>query len=60
VEIITALLDTGMGLTQLIEHDSIRWNALPGQQMTQLDSGEWRLTDRPERLAHSYTLQARR
>jgi len=28
--------------------------------MTQLDGGEWRFTDRPERLAHSYTLQARR
>ena len=44
-------------LTQLVEHDSVPWNALPGQ-MTQLSNGEWRVTDRPERLAHSYTLQA--
>jgi len=58
-DIVTALLDEGMALTQLVEHDSIPWNALPGQ-MTQLDGGEWRLADRPERLAHSYTLQARR
>ena len=39
--------------------DSIPWNALPGQ-MTQLDGSEWRLTGRPERLVHSYTLEARR
>ena len=53
----TALLDTGMVLTGLVEHDSVPWNALPGQ-MVELDDGEWR--DRPERLPHSYTLQARR
>ena len=58
-DIVTALLDEGMVLTQLVEHDSVPWNALPGQ-MTELDGGEWRLTDRPDRLAHSYTLQARR
>ncbi len=28
--------------------------------MTQIGGGEYRLTDRPERLPHSYTLQARR
>jgi hypothetical protein len=33
--------------------------AMPGQ-MTKDSAGEWRLTDRPERLAASYTLQARR
>jgi hypothetical protein len=26
--------------------------------MERLEGGEWRLADRPERLAHSYTLQA--
>jgi hypothetical protein len=26
--------------------------------MDRLDGGEWRLTDRPWRLPHSYTLQA--
>jgi SAM-dependent methyltransferase len=56
-EIVTALLNVGLTLTQLTEHDSVPWNALPAQ-MQKLDSGEWRLADRPERLAHSYTLQA--
>lgn len=44
-------------VTGLVEHDSVPWNALPGQ-MTELDDGEWRLTDRPERLPHTFTLQA--
>lgn len=56
-EIVTALLDSGMELTALVEHDSVPWEALPGQ-MTQIELGEWRLTDRPWRLPHSYTLQA--
>jgi hypothetical protein len=46
-------------LTGLVEHDSVPWLALPGQ-MQRIDGGEWRLTDRPQRLAHSYTLQAAR
>ena len=41
----------------LEEHDSVPWDALPGQ-MTEIGGGEFRLTDRPERLPHSYTLQA--
>ena len=56
-EIVTALLDNGMELTGLAEHDSVPWEALPGQ-MEQLAGGEWRVTDRPWRLPHSYTLQA--
>jgi SAM-dependent methyltransferase len=56
-EVVTALLEAGLTLTQLVEHDSVPWPALPGQ-MVRLDDGEWQLTDRPERLAHSYTLQA--
>ena len=56
-EIVTALLDAGMELTMLVEHDSVPWNALPGQ-MEQIDLGEWRLIDRPWRLPHTYTLQA--
>jgi SAM-dependent methyltransferase len=58
-EIVTALMEAGMELTRLEEHDSVPWEALPGQ-MTRLEGGEWRLSDRPERLPHSYTLQARR
>jgi SAM-dependent methyltransferase len=56
-EIVTALLDAGLGLTGLVEHDSVPWNAFPGK-MEQIDGNEWRLADRPARLAHSYTIQA--
>jgi len=56
-EIVTALLDHGMTLTMLVEHDSVPWEALPGQ-MRKLPGGEWQLADRPERLPHSYTVQA--
>ena len=56
-EIVTALLDAGMQLTGLVEHQSVPWQALPGQ-MEQVDLGEWQLTDRPWRLACTYTLQA--
>lgn len=56
-EIVTALLERGLTLTQLVEHDSVPWNALPGQ-LSGTTGGEWRLTDRPERLPLSYTLQA--
>ncbi len=56
-EIVTAVLDAGLTITGLTEHDSVPWEALPGH-MTQLPGGEWRLTDRPERLPHSYTLRA--
>jgi SAM-dependent methyltransferase len=56
-EIVTALLEVGLSVTMLVEHDSVPWEALPGQ-MTQVEFGEWRLTDRPWRLPHSYTLQA--
>jgi SAM-dependent methyltransferase len=56
-EIITALLDAGMQITSLTEHDSVPWEALPGK-MERIDGGEWRLADQPWRLPHSYTLQA--
>jgi SAM-dependent methyltransferase len=58
-EIITALLDNGLQLTMLVEHDSVPWDALPGM-MEKLPGGEFRLADRPWRLPHSYTLQATR
>jgi len=56
-EIVTALLDAGLRLTALAEHDSVPWVALPGL-MEAVPGGEWRLADRPWRLPHSYTLQA--
>jgi SAM-dependent methyltransferase len=56
-EIVTALMDVGFEMTGLVEHDSAPWEALPGKM--RLDSeGEWRLTERPERLPATYTLQA--
>jgi SAM-dependent methyltransferase len=58
-EIITALLEHGMQLTMFEEHDSVPWEAFPGQ-MKDIGGGEWRLADRPERLPHTYTLQARK
>ena len=56
-EIVTAVLDAGMEIVGLVEHDSVPWDALPGQMQCD-DRGEWRLIDRPWRLPHSYTLQA--
>lgn len=56
-EVVTALFEAGMQVTALVEHDSVPWEALPGL-MEQVELGEWRLRDRPERLPHTYTLQA--
>ncbi len=56
-EIVTSLLDAGLAITALAEHDSVPWVALPGM-MEEIGGGEWRLADRPWRLPHSYTLQA--
>ncbi len=56
-EVMTALMARGLRITGFAEHDSVPWDALPGQ-MEALDTGEFRLADRPWRLAHSYTLQA--
>lgn len=58
-EMITALMDAEMQLTGLVEHDSVPWEALPGL-MAPDHVGEWRLADRPWRLAASFTLQAER
>jgi SAM-dependent methyltransferase len=56
-EVVTALLDQGLRLTGLVEHDSVPWDAMPGHT-ERLEGGEFRLADRPWRLPHSYTLQA--
>jgi len=56
-EIVTAVLDAGLTLAGLAEHDSVPWDALPGM-MAEAADGEFRLADRPERLAASFTLQA--
>jgi SAM-dependent methyltransferase len=56
-EIVTALLDAGMEITGLAEHQSVPWDALPGQ-MSDIGGGEYQFRDRPWRLPHTYTLQA--
>jgi SAM-dependent methyltransferase len=56
-EVMTALLARGMRLTGLVEHDSAPWDALPGQ-MEEVGDREFRLAERPWRLAQTYTLQA--
>ena len=56
-EIVTALLAAGLRITMLEEHDSVPWDALPGM-MEDIGGGEYRLIERPERLPHTYTIQA--
>ena len=56
-ETISALLAVGLEVTGFVEHDSVPWEAIPGS-MKKDDAGEWRLAERPERLACTFTLQA--
>jgi len=60
-EIVTAVMAHGLSLELLVEHDSVPWEALPGLMETHPDHpGEFRLADRPDRVAASFTLAARR
>lgn len=56
-EILTAVMDARLELVAFDEHDSVPWNPL-GTAMVELPDGEFRLRERPERLAASYTLRA--
>ncbi|TFC01101.1 class I SAM-dependent methyltransferase [Cryobacterium adonitolivorans] len=56
-EIVTALLDAGLTLTMLVEHDSVPWEALPGQ-MVERPGGEFALDERAGVAPLSYTIQA--
>lgn len=56
-EIISALLRHGLDISGLEEHDSLPWEALPGQMELGADE-EWRLRRGRERIPLSYTLQA--
>jgi SAM-dependent methyltransferase len=58
-ETVTALLRRGLVLTRLEEHDSVPFCPFPGL-MTKDGLGEYRLTDRPGRIAMSFTLEARK
>ena len=57
-EIVTAVLDAGLQLTSLTEHDSVPWEPFPGLMSYDPQTGEYRLTDRPQRLPASFTLTA--
>ncbi len=57
-EIVTALVEAGLQLTALVEHDSVPWEALPGQMVRGGEYDEWSLKDRSWRAPMSYTLQA--
>lgn len=56
-EIVTALLDAGLTLTGLTEHDSVPWLALPGQMIERPDS-EYALDTLAGVAPLTYTLQA--
>ncbi|MBG6058661.1 SAM-dependent methyltransferase [Cryobacterium sp. MP_M5] len=56
-EIVTALLGVGLNLTMLVEHDSVPWEALPGQMLRRGD-GEYALDARAGVAPLSYTIQA--
>lgn len=55
--VIMALMDAGLRLTAIEEHDTVPWNPLDNA-MEEVAGGEYRLRHNPERLAATYTLQA--
>ena len=55
-EIVQSLIDAGITITGLVEHQSIPWEARPGEMTVGAD-GEYRLRNGPERLPLSFTLQ---
>ena len=55
-EIVTALLDAGLELTALVEHDSVPWEALPGQMERAAATASGGSPTGPWRLPHTYTL----
>ncbi len=56
-ETVTAVMRHGMVLTMLEEHDSVPFAPFP-ELMTGDETGEFRLTEHPERMAMSFTLGA--
>jgi 2-polyprenyl-3-methyl-5-hydroxy-6-metoxy-1,4-benzoquinol methylase len=57
-ELLSAVLDAGLRITQFVEHRSVPWEALPGAMTKDAPFDEWRLTEAPDRLPLTYTLQA--
>ncbi len=56
-EIVTALLERGLRLDTLVEHDSVPWDALPGRT-TLREDGEYALAEQPSVIPLSYTIRA--
>ena len=56
-EIVTALISAGLRIDLLEEHDSVPWEALPGQMLRRPD-GEFALSERDGVAPLSYTLRA--
>ena len=56
-EIVTALIRSGLRIDLLVEHESVPWEALPGQ-MTLRPDGEWVLSERAGVAPLSYTIRA--
>ena len=56
-EVITAVMNAGMTLTAIEEHDTVPWNPFEAE-MEEVEPNEWRLRTNPRRLAATYTLQA--
>ncbi len=57
-EVVMAAIASGLLITALVEHDSVPFEALPGEMERVGDSDEWRLRDRPWRMPMTYTLSA--
>lgn len=56
-EILTAVMDAGLHLVSIAEHDTVPWNPL-GDAMEDVGGGEYRLKENPARLPCTYTLRA--
>jgi SAM-dependent methyltransferase len=57
-EIISALIESGLVIETLREHQTCLWRALPF--MVEGEDGWWRLPERPERLPLMYEIRARK
>ena len=57
-QIVTAVLDAGLRLTSLVEHDSVPFEPFQGAMTLDSETGEYRLAVRPERLPATFTLSA--
>lgn len=57
-QIVMAVLGAGMRLTALVEHDSAPFQPYPGIMTCDVETGEYRLSERPNRLPATFTLTA--